>query len=411
VVEEGAQHLAQPADLGRAAVDQHVHVEREADLQIRDAHQHAHHLFGIDVLRARLQHDAHVVGGFVAHVGQQRHLLELDHLGQLLDQLGLGDLVGDLGHHHLPGAAGQFLDLPAGAQAKGAAAGAVGVEDRGARFDDHPAGGKIGAGDQRHQLLVGQVGVPDQRLAALHQLVEVVRRDVGRHADGDAAGAVCQQVREGRRQHDRLFQRAVVIGAEIGRVLGQAFEQGLGGGGQPGLGVAAGGRVVAVDVAEVPLPVDQRVADVEILREAGHRVIDRGVAVRVVIAHHVARDLGRLAEPAGGGEPEFAHRIEDPPVHRLQPVAGVGQRAVHDRRQRVLQIALAQRAAQRLGKRGVERADDWRLFGGQVGGRVGHGLVLAQTGGGGNRGMRGQAAAGVCATPVAACPLRGAGKR
>jgi NAD(P)-dependent dehydrogenase (short-subunit alcohol dehydrogenase family) len=47
-------------------------------------------------------------------------------------------------------------------------------------------------------------------------------------------------------------------------------------------------------------------------------------------------DLGRLAEPAGGVKAQFAHRIEDAPVHGLQPVARIGQRAVHDRGQRIV---------------------------------------------------------------------------
>jgi hypothetical protein len=194
--------------------------------------------------------------------------------------------------------------------------------------------------------------VVDQRKAGVDQLVQVVRRDVGGHADRDAAGAVGQQVGEGRGQHDGFFQRAVVVGAEIDRVFRQPLHQRLGGRRQAGLGVAGGGRVVAVDVAEVALPVDQRVADVEILRQPRHRVIDRGVAVGVVVAHHVARDLGGFAEAPVRGQPQFAHRVKDAPVHRLQPVAGIGQRAVHDGGQRVLQIPLSDRAGQRFGQDG-----------------------------------------------------------
>ena len=60
------------------------------------------------------------------------------------------------------------------------------------------------------------------------------------------------------------------------------------------LGVAHRRRVVAVDRAEVALPVDQRVAQREVLRHAHERVVDRGVAVRVVLAHHVADDARAL---------------------------------------------------------------------------------------------------------------------
>ncbi len=234
VVEEGAQHLAQAADLWRAAVDQHVHVQAEADLQIGDAHQHAHHLFGIDVLGPRLQHDADVIGGFVAHIGQQRHLFQLDHLGQLFDQLGFCHLIGDLGDDHLPDTARQLFDLPARAQSETAAPGAIAFQHRRPRLDDHPAGGKIGAGDQADQRVIGQRRVADQRLTGGDQLIQIVRRDVGRHAHRDPAGPIGQQVRKGGRQHDGFFQRAIVIGAEIDGILGQPVQQRLGGGGQAG---------------------------------------------------------------------------------------------------------------------------------------------------------------------------------
>ena len=108
-------------------------------------------------------------------------------------------------------------------------------------------------------------------------------------------------------------------------------------------GVALGGRVIAVDVAEVALAVDQRVAHGEILRQAHQRVVDRLVAVRVVVAHHVADDLGALQEAAVRVEPQLAHGVEDAPVHGLQAVAHVGQRAVHDGRQRIGEVALLQR--------------------------------------------------------------------
>jgi hypothetical protein len=51
---------------------------------------------------------------------------------------------------------------------------------------------------------------------------------------------------------------------------------------------------VAVDAAEVALPVDQRVAHREVLREPDQRVVHRLVAVRVVLADHVADHARRL---------------------------------------------------------------------------------------------------------------------
>ena len=185
------------------------------------------------------------------------------------------------------------------------------------------------------------------------QLLGVVGRNVGRHADRDAGRAVGEQVRERGRQHDRLLVGAVVGRAEIDGVLVDAVEERAGDVRQAAFGVAHGGGVIAVDVAEVALAVDQRVADGEVLGEAHERVVDRLVAVRVVVAHHLADDLGALLVAAVGIELQLAHGVEDAPVHGLQPVAHVGQRAVHDGRERVGEVALLERVVQ---VHGLDRA-------------------------------------------------------
>ena len=164
------------------------------------------------------------------------------------------------------------------------------------------------------------------------KLGDVVRRDRGRHADGDALGAVRQQIGKRRRQHHRLLRHAVVIGPEVDRILVDAVEQQSRGLGQPCFGVAVGGGVIAIDIAEIALPVDQRIARGKILGEAHQRVVDRLIAVRVEITHHIADDFRRFLERRAGIEPQQPHAVEDAPVHRLEPVARVGQRAVHDGR-------------------------------------------------------------------------------
>ena len=126
-------------------------------------------------------------------------------------------------------------------------------------------------------------------------LAQVVRRDVGGHAHGDAGRAVDEQVGQLGRQHRRLLARAVVVLDEVDRLLVDVGQQLGGDGGHARLGVAHGGRRVAVDGAEVALAVDERVAQREVLRQADERVVERHVAVRVVLAHDLADDGGALA--------------------------------------------------------------------------------------------------------------------
>ena len=102
------------------------------------------------------------------------------------------------------------LDLDLAAHHDRAAAGVIGAVDAGAAEDD-AAGREIRARHDLDQVVDRQRRIVDQRDAGIDHLAEIVRRDVGRHADGDAAGAVDQEIGEARRQHHRLVLVAVVV--------------------------------------------------------------------------------------------------------------------------------------------------------------------------------------------------------
>ena len=103
-------------------------------------------------------------------------------------------------------------------------------------------------------------------------------------------------------------------------------------------GVPVSRRRIAVDRAEVALPVNQRVAQRKRLRHAHHRVVHRGVAVRMILAEHLADHLGALHVLAVVQQAHVVHRVQNAAVHRLQAVAHVGQRAADDDRHRIVEI-------------------------------------------------------------------------
>src|SRR3546814_987003 len=96
----------------------------------------------------------------------------------------------------------------------------------------------------------------------------------------DVCSSDLQQVVEGTGEQLGFLVLAIVGRAEIGGVLVEPVHQVDRDLRQPRLGVAIGGGVIAVDIAEIALAVDERVAQREILREPHHRVVDRLVAVR-----------------------------------------------------------------------------------------------------------------------------------
>ncbi len=186
----------------------------------------------------------------------------------------------------------------------------------------------------------------DEVKGGIAQLGGIVRRDRGRHADGDPRCAIGEEVGEGARQHHRLAVLAIIGVAEIDRVLVDPVDQQRRNIGEARLGVAVGRGIVAVDIAEIALALDQRVALGKILGQAHHRVIHRLVAMGVELADDVADDAGAFLEPGARVEPEEPHRIEQPPVHRLQPVPHIRQRPVHDGGERIGKVALLERVAQ-----------------------------------------------------------------
>ena len=154
-----------------------------------------------------------------------------------------------------------------------------------------------------------------------YQLIEVVRQDLRRQAHGDAVRALRQQQRELDGQRHRLLLAAVVGEHPLG---GLAVEDHVEGElRQPRLDVSArGGLVAREDVAPVALAVDQQL----LLSELHECILDRGVAVRVVL-HGLTHDVGHLVVAAVVDD---LHGVEDAPLHGLQAVLDVRHGALQD---------------------------------------------------------------------------------
>ncbi len=331
-IDEGARH----------PVDQGEHVGAEVGLQLGVLEQVVEHHSG-DGVAAQHDHQAlaGAVRGVVADVGDALDLAGVGQLGDLERQVVGVDHVRQLGDHQAGAAPRVLVDLDDRALADRSAAGAVGLLDALATHDGR-AVGEVGALDpleeRVEQLLLGGLGVLQRPPGTGGDLAQVVRRDVGGHADRDAGGAVDQQVGEARRQHHRLGRAAVVVGLEVDGVLLDVAHHLERERRHPALGVPHGRSRVVARRAEVALPVDQRGPHHPRLREPHQGVVDRGVAVRVVLTHHVTHDAAALGEAAVGAVAAVEHRVEHPTVHRLETVTDVGQRAPDDDGHRVVDV-------------------------------------------------------------------------
>ena len=90
--------------------------------------------------------------------------------------------------------------------------------------EDQAAGGEVRAGNNLNQLFNRDCRIVEIGDAGVDHLAEIVRRDIGRHANGDAARAVDEQVREFGRQNHRLLLAAVIVRLEVDRLILEIVE-------------------------------------------------------------------------------------------------------------------------------------------------------------------------------------------
>jgi len=257
----------------------------ELGLAVKLVQDHAAHRAALD---ADLDAETDALAG---DVGDRRNAVDplvLDQLGDLLNQRTLVDRIGNFGDDDLLDTV-FFNDIGLGADFDAAAPGLIELAQRIAAADDC-AGREVGSGQMFHQFIDGGLGIVEQADRRVNHFAQVVGRNAGGHADADAGGAVDEKLRETGRKDFRLLLRLVEVRKHVDGVFFDIEEHLFGEALHAALGVTAGGGGVAVDVAEVALPLDQGGAHREILGEADQCVVDRRVAVRMVFTHDFADD-------------------------------------------------------------------------------------------------------------------------
>ena len=333
------QNFAQGEDLRLALVlHEGQHIDGERRLQLRLSEQAVQDDLRV-CLALELDDDAHTGAvGLVADVGNALEALLVDLIGHILDEHTLVDLIGDLRDDDALTVLAEFLQLGAGAHGHAAAARGIGGADA-RTAENEAARRKIRAGEVLHKVGERGLGVIEDAQTGVDGLGEVVGRDIRGHADGDAARAVHEQVREAAGEHARLLARFVEVRVPVHGVLFEVTEHFVRDFRKAGLGVAVGRRGIAVDGAEVAVAVDEHIAHGEVLRQTHECIIDRRVAVRMIAAQHVA-DAGRgLFERLVGRQIILIHGIENAAVHGLEAVAHVRQRTADNDRHGILHVA------------------------------------------------------------------------
>ena len=309
----------------------------------------------IDRAAARLDDNADQLITFVANIGENRQLLVIDQRRQRFDQLALLHAIGNLGHHRDPCPATKILDCPFRADAEAAAPRRISLRNCRWWIDNQPTRRQIRPLHIVEQGHIISFGLVDQMNRRIDHFGGVVRRNVRRHPHGNPARAIGEQIGEQPRHDFGLFVFPVICGAIVDRAVVKPRHQVDGNRRQPRFGIAIRRGIVAVDIAEIALSVDQWITQRECLREADHRVINRLVAMRMIFADNIADNARALLVATRRIELEQAHRPEQAAVDRLQPVAQIGERPCGDRRHRINEITIRQRAIERRIDDVVER--------------------------------------------------------
>ena len=268
-------------------------------------------------IAANIHDNLHTLArGMVLNVRDAVDALVFDQICHGLDQTRLVYHVRDFRNNDLALAVRQIYNLGLCADLDLAAAGRIGGADAAAAHDN-AAGREVRALDELADFVHLRLGMVDDIAGAVDDLREVMRRDVGRHADRDAGRAVYQQVGEAGRQYDRLLALLIEVRLEIDRVFLDIRQHVVRQTRHARLGVTVSCRGVAVHGTEVAVTVDQRIVQRERLRHTHHRVVNRCVAVRMIPAEHITDGRCRLAVGLVRGQAVLVHRVQDAAVYRL----------------------------------------------------------------------------------------------
>ena len=165
----------------------------------------------------------------------------------------------------------------------------IGLADSGPAANE-TTGGKIRSGNDLHQLVNSQVRIVNKGDQPVHDLGQVMGRNLGRHAHGNTLGTVDQDIGYLGGQDRWFLQRVVIIGDKINGLLIQVGNDFLIQPGHPGLGIPHGRRGIAIHGTEVSLAVYQGIAKGKILGHADQGIVGGRITVGMILTNNVTDD-------------------------------------------------------------------------------------------------------------------------
>ncbi|MNG94648.1 hypothetical protein D3C79_536630 [compost metagenome] len=259
VTDKRLQNVFQVQQFWLALMQCH-HVDAESDLQLSQRIQIVQYHFA-DRVAFDFNHDAHAVFvGLVTQRADAFHAFFFYQLGDLLDQTRFVHLIRDfVNNNGFAAGFGVGFYFGTSAQVDFTAPGTVSLFDATATVDDRRRR-EVRPRDVFHQAFDADVFIIDVSQAAVDNLRQVMRRNVGGHADSDTRRAVDQQVRDLGWHDGRDLLGAIIVRHEVDGFLFQIRQQFVSNFGHAHFGITHRRGGVAVDGTEVTLTVHQHIA-------------------------------------------------------------------------------------------------------------------------------------------------------
>ena len=257
-------------------------------------------------------------------------------MGDLFLQKTLVNLIRNLCHNKALATIFGRFNVHFSANRNGAASGFVCVFDT-LRSHDDATRWEVRSRKHFHKLFRGDVGVVNHHAYGFGNLAQIVRRDVGGHANGNTRGTVYQEVWKTGREYGRLCQGLVVVWLHINGIFIEVGKHLHGGASQTSLGITHGCRWIAINGAKVTMTVNERQAHREVLRHTHHGIVNGRVSVWVILTHNFTDGPCGLFMRFIRGNTGFVHSIENAAVHWFKSVTHIRKCTGNDDGHGVLQ--------------------------------------------------------------------------
>ena len=200
-------------------VDQGKHDYRECGLERRLGKELVEHHLGVRV-SLQLDDHAHAVSvRLVSQIAYTVKTLIFDLLGDILYELALVHLIGQLCHYYAGAVVlAELLKIRLCADCYLSAPGGIRRADTASPHYDASCG-KIRSLNMLHQVAEVRLGVIQNADAGVDHLPQIMGRDIRRHTNCNTAGTVNKKVRESAGQYSGFLTALVKVGVPVHRVL------------------------------------------------------------------------------------------------------------------------------------------------------------------------------------------------